>query len=79
MKKTKYKISAAATWKLLNLFNEELLKICASEDSAVCFDLASEIPHSESYFYDRWHFTELGAELVAEKLAEFLKSQDFEK
>ncbi|MDD5594878.1 MAG: SGNH/GDSL hydrolase family protein [Candidatus Omnitrophica bacterium] len=70
--KTKNKLSAANYWKMLNIFNQELLKIC-SDEKIECFDLASQIPHSSLYFYDTCHFNEKGAELVAEKIAEYFK------
>lgn len=71
IKNTKGKLSAATYWKLLNIYNKELLDTCRVE-GVDCYDLASAVPHSDKYFHDSVHFTEYGAELVAEKLAEFL-------
>lgn len=68
---SKYTLSAASYWKLLNIYNQELMKIC-SEQGVECFDLASVVPHSNLYFYDAVHFNERGAELVTQKLTEFL-------
>jgi lysophospholipase L1-like esterase len=73
-KKTKDKISAATYWKLLDIYNKGLLETCKTEN-AECFDLASAIPHSDLYFYDSFHFTERGAELVAAKVAKYLKNR----
>lgn len=62
----------ATHWKLLDIYNKELMEICKDEN-VECVDLASLIPHSKLYFYDITHFNEKGAELVAEKITEFLK------
>lgn len=67
----KYILSAATYWKLLEIFNKELLETCFLENVEY-IDLASLIPHNELYFYDSVHFTEKGAELVAQKIADFL-------
>jgi len=32
-------------------------------------DLASEMPHSDTFFYDMVHFNDAGAELVGKKVA----------
>jgi lysophospholipase L1-like esterase len=69
---TKGRISAASYWKLLDIYNKTLLETCAKE-RVECFDLASAIPHNDSYFYDNGHFNERGAALVAEQVAAFLK------
>lgn len=71
IKKTKGVLSAADHWRLLDLYNQELLDVC-QEEEVECFDLASVIPRSSLYFYDSAHFTEKGAELVAEEVAEFM-------
>lgn len=71
MKNMKYRLSAATYWKFLDTFNKELLRICQDED-VECPDLASLIPHSGMYFYDSVHFNERGAELTADKIAEFI-------
>ena len=75
IKKMRGKMSAATIWNFLNIYNKELMKTCGIEN-VECFDLASAIPHNDLYFYDTAHFTERGAELVAEKVAEFLKGSD---
>jgi lysophospholipase L1-like esterase len=67
-------ISAATTWRLLEVFNHELISICRRE-GVPCLDLASLVPHSSRYFYDGMHFNEAGAALVAELLADFLVEQ----
>ena len=72
VKNVKGKLSAATHWKLLDIYNKELMEVCKDEN-VECIDLASLIPHSKLYFYDITHFNEKGAELVAEKIIEFLK------
>lgn len=61
------KISAATYWRMLNIYNQELLKIC-EERRVPCYDLASHVPHSDQYFYDAVHFNEAGAALVAREV-----------
>jgi lysophospholipase L1-like esterase len=69
----KGELSAATYAKLLDIFNRELISSCRV-DSVEVFDLAAEIPHSGDYFYDTMHFNEKGAELVAEKISDYLES-----
>ncbi len=75
-KKTRGLLSAATYWKLQDIYNKELIETCQSENTPY-FDLASGIPHSELYFYDSYHFTERGAETVATKVAEYLKTLEY--
>ncbi len=75
LNKRKDSISAATEWRLLEIFNHELLRICA-EHNVECFDLATQIPHSFEYFYDSCHFNEKGAELVASEIATYMISFD---
>ncbi|MBI4962318.1 MAG: SGNH/GDSL hydrolase family protein [Desulfomonile tiedjei] len=71
--KPKHLLSAASIRVLLDIYNDELLKVCR-EENLDCFDLASQIPRTEEYFYDLCHFTEKGADLVARKVTEYLNS-----
>lgn len=64
-------LSAATYWQMLDAYNRELLAVCASA-RIECFDLAGHVPHRPEYFYDAAHFTEAGAELAAQEVAEFL-------
>ena len=66
-------LSAATYARLLSMFNAELMRVCRDEKAEV-FDLASEIPHTKEFFYDTMHFNEKGAELVSDKIAEYLTS-----
>lgn len=68
---TKTPLSAATYWRMLDAYNRELLEVC-SRWRVECVDLAGQIPHSPDYFYDAVHFTEIGAELVAQRVSEFL-------
>jgi lysophospholipase L1-like esterase len=66
-------ISAATHWRLLDRYNRALLAAC-DKAGVPCFDLAAAIPHDPMYFYDSAHLNERGAELVAEKVSQFLVS-----
>ncbi len=68
------RMSAAMTWQLMNIFNKELLDFCGQE-KLDCIDLAAEIPHSSKMFYDGVHFTEIGAERVADVVSDYLKEK----
>ncbi|TKJ41032.1 hypothetical protein CEE37_05035 [candidate division LCP-89 bacterium B3_LCP] len=70
--------SAATEWKLLDILNRKLINICESEGIA-CFDLASAIPHSSEYFYDDYHFNELGAKFTAEQVYSYIRESNFIK
>jgi lysophospholipase L1-like esterase len=66
-------------WEILKLYNEVLTKV-ASKNQVLLIDLATAMPKSSYYFYDTFHFTNEGCQLVAEiifeKLTPFL-SQKF--
>ncbi|MCK5133085.1 MAG: SGNH/GDSL hydrolase family protein [Candidatus Sabulitectum sp.] len=69
------KLSAATVWRMLDIFNFELISICSSE-GILCLDLASVVPHSPEYFYDGMHLNEAGAQLVSNLLADFMIEQN---
>lgn len=71
IKRTRHALSAATYWNMLDIFNKELIKVCRANNIEY-FDLASDIPHSNLYFYDPFHFNEKGAELVAKEVTGFL-------
>ena len=54
-----------AQWRLIQAYNEELKRVGEAHDALV-IDLATAMPKSTRYFYDFWHFTNEGAERVAE-------------
>ncbi|MCA1959261.1 MAG: GDSL-type esterase/lipase family protein [Desulfomonile sp.] len=66
-------LSAAGAYRLLNEYNKTLMEVCA-EQRVECFDLASAVPHEDQYFTDTVHFSERGADLVAQKVAEYLSA-----
>lgn len=70
------KIDAATFWKLLQVYNRELMAVTESR-GIPCYDLAAAIPHSRVYFRDAVHFTEAGAELVAEHVAQFIRDRKY--
>lgn len=59
--------SAATMWRMMEVFNAELERICA-EENVPYVDLGSLLPHDEEHFYDPVHYTEAGADAVAEIL-----------
>jgi len=66
-------VSVADLEMAMNAYNGMLLRTCR-EAELECFDLAAAIPKSNVIFYDDSHYTEAGARLVAERLAEYLLS-----
>jgi len=71
IKNNGHTLSAAAFYRMLDIFNKELIDVCR-ENNVLVYDLTSVIPHNDKYFYDTVHFTELGSRMVADKLAEFM-------
>lgn len=73
----KYHISAATERRLLDVFNAELLSLCAAS-GLECFDLASGMDsevgegRDSPYFYDEGHFNDAGAERAASLLEGYL-------
>jgi len=59
------KLSGKAYWTLLELYNETTRRV-AAKNGAWLIDLAKEMPKSSKYFYDTVHFTNEGAQKVAE-------------
>ena len=70
---TKGLVSAETFAKMLTIYNQELLRVCDTEN-VESLDLASKIPHSREYFYDLMHFNEKGADTVAETVADYFRS-----
>ncbi len=56
----------------MDAFNERLLKVCKDE-KIHCIDLEKDIPKNLDYFYDDMHFNEKGADLVAEKISNYIE------
>lgn len=59
------KLCGEAFWELLELYNDVTRGICAAHDLPLV-DLARALPKDSTYFYDGFHFTNSGAEKVAE-------------
>ena len=68
------KVSAATFWRLQQVYNAELKRVC-DRQGVVCLDLAARVPHQPEYFYDLCHFTEAGCELVAAEVARTIREQ----
>lgn len=61
-----------ALWRILQLYNQNVKNICSAKGVPV-IDLASLLPKSSLYFYDGSHYTNQGAQKVADILATELK------
>ena len=68
---TERPISAATFALMLGTLNSDLLDVCRERGVAV-YDLASNVPHSEMYFYDAMHMTEAGAALTGSLVGRFM-------
>lgn len=64
-------MSGKCAWQVLQLYNDEVRKICA-EKRVEMIDLAKLMPKNSLYFYDEAHFTNAGTEKVAEIINEAL-------
>jgi hypothetical protein len=67
-------VAAGDLEKAMNAYNRTLLDLC-QQDGLECFDLASVIPKNSSVFFDDIHYTEAGADLVADRLLDYLLSR----
>lgn len=65
----KGELSAATYASMVFQFNETLRNVCG-EQHVELIDAEKEIPHTTEYFYDLMHFTELGAQRLADIVAE---------
>ena len=66
-----YAWDAASTRVVLDRYNE-VTRSVATEKNLTCIDLASAMSGNPEYFYDDCHFTNVGCEHIAERLAEEL-------
>ena len=71
-------MSGSTRWKLLELYNDVTRKV-AREQELLLIDLAGKMSKSSRYYYDYHHFTNDGADVVADliraELAAFLQRQ----
>jgi lysophospholipase L1-like esterase len=59
-------------WEILELYNDVTRRVGRSENVLV-IDLAKELPKSSAYYYDWAHYTNEGAEKVANIIFEYLR------
>lgn len=57
--------------RLMEEFNDVTRRVCR-ENNLLCVDLARDLPKKAEYFYDDMHFSEAGAEKVAEIIGDHL-------
>jgi lysophospholipase L1-like esterase len=57
---------------LLSLYNTEVKSVCAQK-KVPCIDLATMMPKNSLYYYDQTHYTNEGAQLIAQLVEEKLK------
>jgi lysophospholipase L1-like esterase len=71
-------INGECSWEIMELYNG-VLKQVASHNQVMAIDLADAMPKNSRYFYDAYHFTNEGCQIVAEiifkNLAPFLEKQ----
>ena len=65
-------ISGDTKWKILELYNDVTRKV-GEEEGVLVIDLAHDLPKSTRFFYDFMHFSNDGAEAVAETIYPHLK------
>jgi lysophospholipase L1-like esterase len=65
-------INGKLLWQILEMYNDVTRKVCAQKNIVV-IDLAELMPKNSIYYYDGSHFTNLGAEKVAEIISNGLK------
>lgn len=55
------------SWKMMEAYNKAMSEYCISA-GIPCIDLASRLPKNETLFYDQIHYTNAGADAIAEIL-----------
>lgn len=58
-------MNGSLRWEVLELYNG-VTRSVAAEKSVLCIDLAKEMPKDSRYYYDFYHYNNLGAERAAE-------------
>jgi hypothetical protein len=66
--------SVAAMAEGMDRYNQELLTLCRTE-RLECIDLEKDMPKDTRMFFDDVHFTEVGAQQVANVFAHYLNSK----
>lgn len=67
--------SAQALMRGIKMYNSTTMKVCRKR-RIDCIDAAARIPKSTEALYDGVHFNEKGARLVADLIADYLKSKE---
>lgn len=57
--------SGGFSWEILEAYNDVTRKV-SMRDGVLCIDLASEMPKSSAYYYDFYHFNNMGADKAAD-------------
>jgi len=57
----------------MNLYNQKLLQLCR-QYNVECIDLAARLPRNLQMMYDDCHFTAAGAQLVADIVVDYLRT-----
>jgi hypothetical protein len=63
-----------AQWQVLDAYNEVTRRV-GRELGVLVIDLARRLPKTSRYYYDYHHYTNAGAEAVAEVVAEELRGK----
>lgn len=71
--KTKKEQNGLVQWQILELYNDIIRKL-AKEKHLLLIDLAKKMPKDSRYYYDDYHFTNSGAEKVAEIIFSEMKN-----
>ena len=66
--------STGALTKAMDSYNKRLLATC-NRLNLECVDLAARLPRTAEFFYDDMHFTEAGAQRVADELGTYLRAR----
>jgi hypothetical protein len=70
--KVEDRLNGALLFDLLELYNNKIRNVC-SDKAVPCIDLAAFMPKNSLYFYDQTHFTNKGAAMVANVVAEKMR------
>jgi hypothetical protein len=66
--------TTAALTRAMDSYNKRLLATC-NRLRLECVDLAAGVPRTVEFFYDDMHFTEAGAQRVADELGTYLRAR----
>jgi len=66
--------TTGALTRAMEMYNKRLLTTC-NRLKLECVDLATRVPRTAEFFYDDMHFTEAGAQRVADELGTYLRAR----